>query len=249
MLRQLRVQHFGVMYHAMSRVGIALAALLTVAASTNAAKPPNILVFLSDDHSAPHLGCYNNPDIHTPNLDAFAAQGIRFDRAYASSPQCVPARASIMTGRSPVRIGMTRFSAPLPLEVATYPELLRRAGYFTGVAGRTFHLDGAPHPDESVKVFAEHDLQTFTRRMDYVKTTEGLGGNKTMNEVILSQFSQFLDLVPKDKPFFLQLCTHDPHRPFDGVGIPSRCDPAKLKLPVWFPGHAGGAQGFRGLLR
>src|SRR6185295_15711565 len=109
-----------------------------------AAEKPNILLVLSDDHSVPHLGCYGNKDIKTPNLDRFASQGMRFDRHYVACPQCVPSRAAIMTGRSPVGINMTRFSAPLPREVKTYPEALRAAGWFTGVCGRTFHLDGPP---------------------------------------------------------------------------------------------------------
>ena len=79
------------------------------ASTTGAAARPNILLILSDDHSKPHVGCYNNPDIRTPNLDRFAAQGMRFDRAYVASPQCVPSRAAILTGRSLVRIQMTRF--------------------------------------------------------------------------------------------------------------------------------------------
>jgi hypothetical protein len=54
---------------------------------------PNILLILSDDHSFPHVGCYNDVNVLkyniTPNLDAFARQGIRFDRAYTTSPQCI----------------------------------------------------------------------------------------------------------------------------------------------------------------
>lgn len=215
------------------------AVLLVLGAGiTNAADRPNILVFLSDDHSVPHLGCYNNPDIHTPNLDMFAAQGMRFDRAYVTAPQCAPSRASIMTGRSPVRMGMTRFSAPLPIDVMTYPELLRQAGYFTGVAGRTFHLDGTRTPSASAKVFDEHQLETFSRRLDFVKTADMIKEKMTVNEKVLRQFGEFLDLVRSDKPFFLQLCTSDPHRVSGGwynEGIPSPHDPAKLRLPVWFP--------------
>src|SRR5580692_3268154 len=107
--------------------------------SLPAADRPNILLVLSDDHSAAHVGCYGNPDIRTPNLDRFAGEGMRFDRAYVACPQCVPSRAAIMTGRSPVGIQMTRFTAPLPIDVLIYPELLKAAGYFAGVAGRTFH--------------------------------------------------------------------------------------------------------------
>src|SRR6476619_5115853 len=105
---------------------------------------PNILVVLTDDHSVPHGGCYGNKDIITPNFDRLATEGMRFDRMYVTCPQCVPSRASYFTGRSPVAIGMSRFSAPLPREIKTYPEHLKEKGYYTGVCGRTYHQDGAP---------------------------------------------------------------------------------------------------------
>jgi len=192
-------------------------------------KRPNILLILSDDHSFPHVGCYGNTDIRTPNLDRFASQGMRFDRAYVTCPQCVPSRASIMTGRSPVAIQMTRFSAPLPVEVKIFPEILRQNGYFAGVAGRTYHLDGSANPPpETAQVFEQYGLQTFPKRLDYAKQTAG-GPN------ILSQFVEFLDLAPQEKPFVLQLCFNDPHRPLDRKAIPDPHDPKKLKLPAHYP--------------
>ena len=209
----------------------ALAALAAaLAPATRAATPPakpNVLLILSDDHSAAHVGCYGNPDIMTPNLDKFAAQGMRFDRAYVTSPQCVPSRASIFTGRSPVAIGMSRFSAPLPREIRTYPEVLRERGWFTGVAGRTYHMDGARTSPESRAVIDKYKLATFPDRLDYVKSAGE-------NEVSFAQFREFLDLKPQDKPFFLQLCSNDPHRPLTTQG-PTRHDPAKLKLPAHYP--------------
>jgi len=129
---------------------------------------PKVLVVLSDDHSAAHVGAYGNPDIKTPNLDKFATQGMRFERAYVAAPQCVPSRAALMTGRSPVAVQMTRFSAPLAEEYKTWLELLRAGGYFTGVAGRTFHLDGSGNqPPETREVFDKYNLRTFQRRLDY----------------------------------------------------------------------------------
>jgi len=198
-------------------------------AASPGAQRPNILLVLSDDHSAPHVGCYGNPDIRTPNLDRFASQGMRFDRAYVTCPQCVPSRASIMSGRSPVGIQMTRFSAPLPAEVKIFPELLRTQDYFAGVAGRTYHLDGSDGPPaETEKVFREHNLRTFAKRLDYVKTTSG-------GARIFEQFREFLDRVPQGKPFVLQLCFNDPHRPLDKQAIPQPHDPQKIKLPAHYP--------------
>lgn len=215
-----------------------LAALLTgvallpaAAARQKDAARPNILLVLSDDHSAAHVGCYGNPDIKTPNLDRFAAQGIRFERAYVACPQCVPSRAAMMSGRSPVAIGMTRFSAPLPREVKVWPELLRAQGYYSGVAGRTYHLDGAAPgrtPGVTDRVFEAHHLRTFPDRLDYVKTAGA-------RPEILAQYRQFLDAVPRGKPFCLQLCFSDPHRPLDRNAIPQPHDPKRLSLPPWYP--------------
>jgi len=206
----------------------AAAAGLATTAQVQLASGPNILLILSDDHSAAHVSCYGNPDIKTPNLDRFAGEGVRFDRAYVTCPQCVPSRASIMTGRSPVRIAMTRFSAPLPEEVKTYPEILRDQGYFTGVAGRSHHLDGSANaPQETTTVLDKKNLRTFPKRLDYVKT----GGR----QVVLTQLREFLDLAGGQKPFFLQLCSNDPHRPLDKHAIPNPHDASKLKLPPHFP--------------
>jgi arylsulfatase A-like enzyme len=211
-------------------VGLMVSPLVSSASAAEAAtaKRPNILLVLSDDHSYPHVGCYGNPDIKTPNLDRFASEGIRLDRAYVACPQCVPSRATIMTGRSPVGVAMTRFSAPLARDVVTYPELLRAQGYFTGVAGRTFHLDGAANSPESRAVYEKYGLQTFSQRLDYVKQA----GKRPDT---LGQYREFLDAVPKDKPFFLQLCYSDPHRPLDKNAIPEPHDPAKLTLPAHYP--------------
>lgn len=196
---------------------------------------PNVLLVLSDDHSAAHVGVYGNADIKTPNLDKFASQGMRFGRAYVAAPQCVPSRAALMTGRSPVALQMTRFSAPLPIEHKTWLEVLRTAGWFTGVAGRTYHLDGSALPPESQVVFDEHQLKTFERRLDFVRTG---GGGRPIHIGAVEQFREFLDQV-KGKPFALQLCFSDPHRPLDANAIPVPHDPAKIKLPAHYPDTPG----------
>src|SRR5690606_18421261 len=120
---------------------------------------PNILFILSDDHSAPHLSCYGDPNVNTPHIDEIARNGVRFTQMYTGSPQCVPSRATLMTGRNAVDIRMTRFSAPLPANVVTFPELLRTAGYYTGIQGRNYHLDGSARQSaEAAAVFDEFQL-------------------------------------------------------------------------------------------
>lgn len=186
---------------------------------------PNIILILSDDHSYPFLGVYNHPDLKTPNLDRLAKEGIRFDRAYTTAPQCVPSRASIMTGRSAVDINMTRFSAPLPEAIVAYPELLREAGYYTGISGRGFHLDGSRTPPETERVFEEYNLRTFKKRVDFIKS----GGDKE----VLGIFKEFIQQVPNGKPFFIQVGYSDPHRIFNATAYEP--DPAKISVPEDMP--------------
>jgi arylsulfatase A-like enzyme len=184
---------------------------------------PNMLLILSDDHSYPYLGCYGNPDLKTPNIDRIAKEGIRFDRAYTTAPQSVPSRASIMTGRNVLDVQMLRFTAPLDKDIVTGPEILRGNGYYTGLCGRTYHLDGPDGPKETLEAFAEYEMVTFPKRVDYVKN-----GMKTVE-----LFSEFLDRVPKGKPFFMQACFSDPHRPFTAKD--HEPDPTKIKVPEGFP--------------
>lgn len=199
--------------------------LLATRASSEAA--PNIVFVLSDDHSAAFVGCFGNAEIRTPNLDRFSSEGVRFERAYVACPQCVPSRAAIMTGRSPVAIQMTRFSAPLAAEVPAAPDLLKKAGYHTGIVGRTYHLDGSGGPKETDSVLDAHHLRTFKERVDFLHVGSQEDGLKKTDE--------FLDGVPAGKPFFLWVGFSDPHRKLDADAIPEPHDPTRLKLPPYCP--------------
>jgi arylsulfatase A-like enzyme len=216
-----------------------LALLLFAPVAVYGASPakPNILFLLSDDHSYPYLGCYGHPDVKTPNLDRLAAEGMRFDRMFVSCPQCVPSRAALMTGRSPIATRMARFTSPLPAELVALPDLLRsRAGYFTGVAGRTYHLDGpaAKTKDgESIvgQTLDRHALRTFKDRLDRV---DGRGPNNFPKLV-----GDFLDAVPPGKPWFLWLGFSDPHHPWSTQGSRGSLDPSTLTLPPHLPDLPG----------
>ena len=136
----------------------ALAAPRRLAAAT-AAPRPNFLFFLVDDLGWRDLGCFGSPFYETPNVDRLAKQGMRFTDAYAACPVCSPTRASIMTGKYPVRTGITNFlGAPQPdrwtgntrllpapyatrmaLEEVTLAEALKAGGYATFFAGK-WHL-------------------------------------------------------------------------------------------------------------
>ena len=82
-----------------------LLALLAVEPAASAASP-NVILFLADDLGYGDLGCFGHPTIQTPNLDAFAKEGIRLTQCYAASAVCSPSRSAILTGRTPHRNGV-----------------------------------------------------------------------------------------------------------------------------------------------
>ncbi len=191
---------------------------------------PNVLLILSDDHSAPYLGAYGAHWMQTPKLDAFAAEGMRFTRAFTAAPQCVPSRAALMTGQSPVAIRMGRFNSPLPPDVVTVPEVLMAAGYHTGVCGRYFHLDGVRSPGKITNaIYEKHALRTWHRRVNFV--------NISGQEQTPGKFEQFLGEVPKGKAWFFWMNYSDPHHPWDKDG--EQIDPAKVRVPPHLPDLPG----------
>jgi arylsulfatase A-like enzyme len=118
----------------------------------------NMILILADDLGARDLGCYGNRYFATPNIDRLAAEGARFTNAYAACPVCSPTRASIMTGRYPVRTGVTDWipgrksdpagpvTAPttateLKLAETTIAEALKPVGYRSASVGK-WHLGG-----------------------------------------------------------------------------------------------------------
>lgn len=199
---------------------------------------PNILLVLSDDHSVPHVGAYGDFNCKrfgiTPHLDAFAREGMRFDRAYTAAPQCAPSRTSIFAGRSPVGLSATRFAQPAAAGTAFFTDVLRENGYWVGLNGRHQHLDGKNKDlDHVTHALVELGMRddAFEERFDhFVRSTSTKGDNLDHVEDV---FSSILDGVPQGKPFFLYFGFNQPHRRWgdDYAGI----DPKLLKLPPDWP--------------
>ena len=118
-----------------------VAAVLMCAGVVAASERPNVL-FLAADDLRNDLGCYGHPMARTPNLDALAARGVLFERAYCQQALCNPSRASLMTGRRPDTLRLwnltKHFRDEIP-DVVTLPQHFRAAGYFAQNIGKIYH--------------------------------------------------------------------------------------------------------------
>ncbi|QTN32712.1 sulfatase [Akkermansiaceae bacterium] len=121
----------------------ALAALVLPSghASAAEARKPNIIYILTDQWRAQAFGYAGDPNVKTPNIDAFAARSVNFRNAVAAIPVCTPYRAALLTGRYPLSTGMFLNDLHLPSKELTMAEIFKEAGYRTGYIGK-WHLDG-----------------------------------------------------------------------------------------------------------
>ena len=117
---------------------LSAAAFLFSIVLLHASERPNIVFLLTDDQSTYTLGCYGNPDVQTPHIDALAADGMVFDRHYDTTAICMASRASILTGLVEYRTGCNFDHGHLLRRKweKSYPMLLREAGYRTAMAGK-----------------------------------------------------------------------------------------------------------------
>jgi arylsulfatase A-like enzyme len=106
-------------------------------------RPPNILFFLADDIADPQAGCYGAKNVSTPNIDALARGGLKFETCFAT-PLCQPSRVELLTGRYAFRTGFYHnWGAPresLVPKNRIFAQLLQQAGYKTFLAGKWHHL-------------------------------------------------------------------------------------------------------------
>jgi len=188
-----------------SAAGLGALALESVSLRGEAAAArPNILFILTDDQRFDALGCAGNPIIRTPNVDALAREGIRFDRAFVTTPICAASRASIFSGTFE-RTHTYTFTKP-PLARAftdiSYPAVLRKAGYRTGFVGK---FGVAVEKDVQKEMF---DFMMLDN-LPHVQKIKGV--ERHMTEVEGEAAIEFLRGVPQGQPFCCVWCPWAPH--------------------------------------
>src|SRR6188768_525013 len=123
----------------------ALVLSVFTAATNSVARPPDIVLILTDNQGAWTLGCYGNPDIQTPNIDRLAREGMLFENCYSSNAVCSPTRATLLTGLIPSQHGVHSYLTAGGAQVGpnaystiaefrTLPKILSEAGYTCGLS-------------------------------------------------------------------------------------------------------------------
>ncbi len=181
---------------------------------------PNIVFLLTDDQRADTLGCMGNKLIRTPNIDRLANCGVTFDNAFVTTAICMTSRASILTGQYAARHGIWDFRTSFTPEqlAATYPALLKAAGYHVGFIGKW----GVGDPPRD----AFNYDRMFPGQGNYLVKHDGRQIHLT--RLMGDQAMEFISTAPADRPFALSISFKAPHVQ-DSVSVndqPFRYDPA-----------------------
>ena len=168
---------------------------------------PNFVFLISDDVSQEDHGCYGHPVIKTPHLDRLAEKGMRFDQAYLTISSCSPSRCSIITGRYPHNTGAPELHSKLPDDQIRFPNLLRKAGYYTVLSGKN------------------HMFKNPDRAFDQITGGGGPSGSK--------DWVGHLRNRPKDQPFFFWFAAYDAHRGWKVTDDAPEYDSDKVVVPPY----------------
>jgi len=176
---------------------------------------PNIVVFLADDLNQQDMGCYGNTDVKTPNIDQLAAEGKRFNRAYAAAPICTPSRSAIFTGLYPFKNGSQMNHFTVRPNTKNLPQYLQKLGYRVVISGKTdvFPLHNFPF---------ERIGEEFGK---YLPVENRLDRKKETVRMIEEHFKE-----RPQQPICLIVAPWVPHVPW----FPNKdFDPEKLKVPSY----------------
>lgn len=203
--------------------------LVNVSPAATATRPTNIVLIVADDLGYGDLGCYGHPKFKTPQIDRLAAEGARLMQFNAPAPYCAPTRAALLTGRYPLRCGMSENPAPdgrrgaenevhLPVREITLAQLFKGAGYATGLVGK-WHLGHAkPEWLPTRRGFDEYFGIPYSNDMRPVQLIDGdRPVEYPLAQANLTQryTDRAIDFIRRNRArgFFLYLAHAMPHKP------------------------------------
>lgn len=194
-------------------------------------RKPNIIWLMADQLRADMLGCNGDPNVHTPNIDSLAAEGVNFTRAVSGYPLCCPARGAMLTSVYPNRNTLGH-EYRMPTGQTTIADVFKRGGYHTAYIGK-WHLDGWHEKDSRAAwhVVPRERRGGFDYWMGYENNNSQYdcyvhGGGEGWGETpptkldgyetdcLTDIFLEHLQNRPADKPFFAVLSVQPPHNPY-----------------------------------
>src|SRR6056297_226203 len=223
---------------AIMRLGVFGLLILQAVSLTAENEKPNVLFIISDDLNT-RMGCYGDPQVQTPNIDALAARGVRFDAAYCQYPLCGPSRNSMLTGLYPNQTGIEGnavvFRQTIPEQISL-PQAFRLEGYFAARIGKLYHY----HVPRSVGTNGNDDPASWEMEInpagcdrlieqpDIFSLREGSFGGTLSWYASPRPDEQHTDGMMaddacwvlercakrKDRPFFLAVGMYRPHTPY-----------------------------------
>jgi len=132
--------------------------------------PPNIVIFLSDDHTWRDSSLYGSTEIKTPHMERLAADGMTFDRAYVNSPACAPARAALLTGLYPARSGAEANHSRPGKDIRKLPAYLKELGYEVVAFGKVGHYAQTPeYGFDTARHFNYHEDVAIPNAIDWLR--------------------------------------------------------------------------------
>ncbi len=208
---------------------IILAGLGLLSISCSKKKSPNIIFLLTDDQTYTSLGCYGNTQVKTPNMDKLAEEGVLFNNQYATTSICMASRAILMTGMYEYKTGCNFMHGSLTRDKfnLSYPNLLQKAGYRTGFAGKFgFAVTEEPDSNDNCDTYDREPVADFDWWGGGIgQTSYRTGENKYIakyadkyphsTRAYGAAASDFIkESVKMDKPFCLSISFKAPHKPF-----------------------------------
>jgi len=203
--------------------------IVALANYSQAASKPNIIIIVADDLGYADLGIHGCKDIHTPHIDSIAKNGVRCTSGYVSGPYCSPTRAGLLTGRYQQRFGHEFNPGPagnnspafgLSLDETPLPQLLKNAGYKTGMVGK-WHLGSTEKFNPINRGFDEYfgflgGANSYnhgkTIVSNIVRGTEPVDEKEYLTDAFAREAVAYVD-KQKNAPFFLYLTFNAVHTP------------------------------------